>query len=106
MEQRRFCQYCRNLLEVDILNDQLRFNCMGCNSHYSATDDDSLRFEEVKGSNISIFKKILEKIPEDPLNPKMYKDCKCGGGMAKFVRLGNDMKLVYSCISCGAMTMR
>ena len=108
MAQRMFCQICANLLEVDTVNDQLKFTCMSCHSRYDATDDDSLRYEEVKGSDIAIFKKILEKIAEDPANPKIFRDCKspkCGGNIAKYVRLGDEMKVVYSCIKCRDITM-
>lgn len=103
-----FCNICANLLTVDIVNDNLVFICQSCQSRYEATDDDSLRYEEVKGSDIAIFKKILEKIAEDPANPKTYRECKvkdCGGKIAKYVSLGEDLKRVYSCVKCKEITM-
>ena len=106
-----FCTVCSNLLTVDIVNDNLIFICLACQSRYDATDDDSLRYEEVKGSDIQIFKKILEKIADDPVNPKMFRDCpssgpnKCDGKIAKYVRLGEDMKMVYSCVNCKEISM-
>lgn len=103
-----FCQICANLLTVDIINEALVFVCNGCQSKYDASDDDSLRYEDVKGSDITIFKKILEKISADPANPKIYRACKqepCTGNIAKYVRLGDDLKLVYSCTTCQHMSM-
>jgi DNA-directed RNA polymerase subunit M/transcription elongation factor TFIIS len=108
MDQRMFCRICSTLLTVDAVNDQLRFVCMSCHSHYEAADDDSLRYEEVKGSDIAIFSKILEKIAEDPTNPKVFRECvvpKCGSKIAKYVRLGDEMKMVYSCVKCRDITM-
>lgn len=101
-----YCSVCQNLLGVDIVNDTLIFICASCQSRYEAKDDDSLRYEEVKGSDIAIFKKILEKIADDPANPKVYRECnKCKHNIAKYVRLGEDMKLVYSCLNCKEMSM-
>ena len=113
MTQRMFCTVCANLLTVDVVNDSLIFICMACQSRYDATDDDSLRYEDVKGSDIQIFKKILEKIAEDPTNPKMMRECRgkdktkgrCDGKVAKYVRLGEDMKMVYSCVKCKEVSM-
>ena len=109
MTQRMFCTVCSNLLTVDIVNDNLIFICLACQSRYESTDEDSLRYEEVKGSDIQIFKKILEKIADDPANPKMFRDCpvkdKCDGKIAKYVRLGEDMKMVYSCLKCEEISM-
>lgn len=103
-----FCKICSNLLAVDFVNDRLVFACMSCQSRYEANDDDSLRYEEIKGSDIAIFKKILEKIGDDPVNPKLYRECsdkKCGGTVSKYVRLGDELKMVYCCLKCGEITM-
>jgi DNA-directed RNA polymerase, subunit M/Transcription elongation factor TFIIS len=101
-----YCEICSNLLGVDIVNDTLIFICASCQSRYEAQDDDSLRYEEVKGSDIAIFQKILEKIADDPANPKVFRDCKkCKHNIAKYVRLGEEMKLVYSCVKCKDMSM-
>jgi DNA-directed RNA polymerase subunit M/transcription elongation factor TFIIS len=101
-----YCSICENLLEVDIVNDQLVFICASCQNRYEAQDDDSLRYEEVKGSDIAIFSKILGKIADDPVNPKIYRDCKkCKHNLAKYVRLGEEQKMVYSCINCKDITM-
>lgn len=101
-----FCQICNNLLSVDIINDNLIFICQSCQSRYEAQDDDSLRYEEVRGSDIAIFSKILEKIADDPVNPKEYRECKkCKHHMAKYVRLGDEHKIVYSCVKCKDISM-
>jgi DNA-directed RNA polymerase subunit M/transcription elongation factor TFIIS len=106
MPLKLYCQICNNLLGVDIVNDQLLFICQSCQSRYAAKDDDSLRYEEVKGSDIAIFSKILEKIADDPVNPKIYRDCKkCKHNIAKYVRLGDEQKMVYSCVKCKDVSM-
>jgi DNA-directed RNA polymerase subunit M/transcription elongation factor TFIIS len=101
-----FCRVCNNLLSVDIVNDNLIFICQSCQSRYEAQDDDSLRYEEVKGSDIAIFSKILGKIADDPMNPKIYRDCtECEHNIAKYVRLGDEHKMVYSCVKCKEISM-
>ena len=96
-----YCNICNNLLDVFIQNDNLKFKCESCKSQYDAEDDDSLRYEEEKGSDITIFSKILEKIADDPVNPKIYRDCKkCKHSIAKYVRLGDEQKMVYACVKC------
>ena len=101
-----FCRVFNNLLGVDIINDNLVFICQSCQSRYEAKDDDSLRYEDVKGSDIAIFSKILEKIPDDPVNPKIYRECKkCKHNVAKYVRLGEENKLVFGCVKCKEISM-
>lgn len=101
-----YCEICSNLLDVDIVNDNLIFICASCQSRYEAQPDDSLRYEEIKGSDIAIFKKILEKITDDPVNPKIKRECKkCKHPISKYVRLGEELKMVYSCVKCKDITM-
>ena len=101
-----YCDICNNLLEIDIMNDVLIFVCKSCQNRYEAKADDSLRYEEVKGSDIAIFSKILEKIADDPVNPKIYKDCKkCNHNISKYVRLGAENKIIFSCVNCKNITM-
>lgn len=101
-----YCKICQNLLGVDIVNDLLVFICESCQSRYTALDDDSLRYEEVKGSDIAIFSRILEKISDDPVNPKIYRECKkCRHNISKYVMLGDEKKMVFSCVKCKNISM-
>jgi DNA-directed RNA polymerase subunit M/transcription elongation factor TFIIS len=93
------------MLGMDIINDNLVFICNSCHERYEAADNDSLRYEEVKGSDIAIFSKILDKIADDPVNPKIARECKtCKNKFAKYVRLGDEMKVVYACTKCKEMS--
>lgn len=101
-----YCEICENLLSVDINNNSLIFICKSCQSTYEARDDDSLRYEEVKGSDIAIFSRILQKIADDPVNPKIFRNCrKCKNNISKYVRLGDEKKMVYMCTKCKEISM-
>ena len=96
-----FCKYCNNLLSVNTIDDTLKFECNSCHTKYDATDEDSLRYEDTRGGNIMIFNKILQTASKDPINPKVYKKCpKCRYELAKQVRLGDEMKLINTCLKC------
>ncbi len=100
-----FCKICNNILEMRIVNNELEFLCISCNSHYEADADDSLRYEDIKGTDIAIFKPIINKLSEDIMNPKVQKACgNCPGQFARYVRLGDDKKIIYSCIECKSMS--
>jgi hypothetical protein len=34
------------------------------------------------------------------MNPKVKKECSCGSDVVRQVRLGEDMKLINTCINC------
>lgn len=101
-----FCDKCHNILVSSTANDQLTFKCQTCFTVYKGDDDDTLRFEETKGGNIGIFRKILDTAADDPVNLKAYVDCpKCKHNIAKRVRLGKEMKLLNVCIKCKTLWM-
>lgn len=96
-----FCKYCKNLLLVNTIDNVLKFECNSCHSKYDSSAEDSLRYEDTKGGNIMIFNKILQNAGKDPANPKVYKKCsRCQYEIAKQVRLGDEMKLINTCINC------
>lgn len=96
-----FCKNCQNLLCVNTSEEKLSFKCMACFTQYPATDNDSLRFEEVKDKKLVIFTKILENSARDPVNLKVYKKCsKCNNNIAKQVRLGDELQLINICERC------
>ena len=96
-----FCEKCLNRLDLKIDSELLYFRCYSCNINYKANNDDSLIYEEVKGDPLSKFNNVLNKLSEDPLNPKVRVKCpSCGYNIARQVRIGDDMKLVNGCIKC------
>lgn len=98
---RLYCDTCNNLLIINTFDDVLKFECMSCRTTYPSMPDDTLRYEETKDQNIMIHSKLLEKAVDDPVNPKVYKSCpKCKNTVAKIIRLGNDMKIIYTCVKC------
>jgi DNA-directed RNA polymerase subunit M/transcription elongation factor TFIIS len=97
-----FCDNCNNLLCVNTHNDELTFKCLTCFTTYKSEPDDSLRYEETTGGNLIIFQTILNNAKNDPLNIKEYIPCpKCKHHITKQVRLGNELRLINVCESCG-----
>ncbi len=99
----KFCENCDNLLVANFFNDELNFQCVLCNTSYAPDDEDTLRFERIKESNVMIFEKILNKAVDDPATIKAYVKCiktDCSGKIAKQVRVGDDMRLYNICMKC------
>ena len=96
-----FCDKCKNLLNVNTTNGVLTFKCMTCFSIYDSTDDDTLRYEETKGSNIVLFQTILNNSVNDDTVLKSFSKCpKCKHNISKDVRLGNELRLIHNCEKC------
>jgi DNA-directed RNA polymerase subunit M/transcription elongation factor TFIIS len=96
-----FCEICSNLLSVITTADTFHFRCMKCKKDYMPVDEDTLRYEQIKGTNLIIYKTILQNADKDPVNPKVENHCnKCGHNIVRQVRLGNDMRLINVCIKC------
>ncbi len=102
-DKNQFCRNCKNLLNVDTAGENLVFSCPSCGEEYKTTANDTLRYEEIKGTNLMVFNKIIKKITDDPANPKKYITCACGGKIVKQARLGKGKKLINACITkkCG-----
>ena len=98
-----FCENCRNLLDIIIVNDNLSLKCMTCTTLYNAEADDSLRYEETKGGNLMIFQTILNEAVNDAANLREYVTChKCNHNKAKTVRLGSELRQIHICEKCKA----
>lgn len=96
-----FCKTCNNLLSSITRADTFYFKCVSCKETYQPEPEDTLRFEEIKGTNLSIYKTLLHHAGEDPVNPKIYTNCtKCGNNIAKYVQLGDDMRQINICTNC------
>lgn len=96
-----FCKTCANLLSVIATSDEFYFRCVKCQLTYQPSDNDSLRHESTKGTNLIVYKTILANAGKDPVNPKVRKTCtKCKSGIVRQVRLGDDMRLINICIKC------
>lgn len=95
-----FCEICSNLLTVSTTSDSFLFVCNKCFTTVTPTEKDSLRYEDVAGTDLVIYKAILLNAGQDPVNPKVRKSCACGYKIARQVRLGREMKLINTCIKC------
>jgi DNA-directed RNA polymerase subunit M/transcription elongation factor TFIIS len=96
-----FCASCDNLLSIITTSDEFYYKCIKCQKIYQPNNDDILCYEDVKGTNLIIYKTILQNAGQDPVNPKIRKDCiKCKNTIVKQVRLGEDMRLINVCTSC------
>jgi DNA-directed RNA polymerase subunit M/transcription elongation factor TFIIS len=74
---------------------------MTCYTVYKSEADDTLRYEETTGGNLIIFQTILNEAVNDPVNIKERITCpKCKHGIAKTVRLGGELRLIYICEKC------
>jgi DNA-directed RNA polymerase subunit M/transcription elongation factor TFIIS len=81
--------------------DTFKYQCSKCVSFEIPSNKDTLVYEDVIGTNLTIYKAILHNAGKDPVNPKVRRHCKCGNQFAKQVRLGHEMKLINTCTTCG-----
>ena len=95
-----FCKSCNNLLIVSTTADLFHFKCVKCELVEVPSDADSLRYEEVSGTNFTIYGSILRNAGLDPVNPKVEKKCTCGNSIVRQVRLGSEMRLINTCTKC------
>lgn len=96
-----FCDKCYNMLTTSTQNDNLTFKCGNCFTVYNSEPDDTLIYEESPSSNILIYQTILAEAVNDPVNIKEKINCpKCKHYIAKSVRLGNEMRIIYICEKC------
>lgn len=95
-----FCTICNNLLVVNTSADDFYFKCNKCYQIYKPDESDTLHYEDIKGTNLIIYKTILQNAGKDPVNPKIYKDCTCGNNIVRQVRLGDALQLINICIKC------
>lgn len=99
----KFCKFCDNIATPTFYNDELMFKCHVCQLTYPPNDEDTLRYESVKESNVMIFEKILNNAANDPTALKAYKKCinkGCKGNVVKQTVIGSDMHLYNSCTVC------
>ncbi len=80
--------------------DEFHYQCSKCMTFEKPSDKDTLVYEDVTGTNLIIYKSILKNAGLDPVNPKVFRKCKCGSRFAKQVRLGSEMKLINTCVLC------
>lgn len=93
-----FCTVCNNIL-IMINTPEVCYNkCNSCANKYSISDVDTLRFEESKGTNFSMYKMVLYNAGQDPVNPKARRDCKkCKNDMVRQVRIPDSMEIINVC---------
>jgi DNA-directed RNA polymerase subunit M/transcription elongation factor TFIIS len=80
--------------------DTFLFKCNKCENIEIPNNNDTLRYENVSGTNLVVYKSILLNAGKDPANPKVKKNCECGNDIVTQVRLGNELKLINTCIKC------
>lgn len=98
-----FCR-CSTKLDRITTSDSLFFKCAKCQHSEVATAADTMVFKEEKGTNLIMYKTILQNAGRDPVNPKVLKQCpQCPNKIAKQVRLGEQLRLINICTnpSCG-----
>jgi DNA-directed RNA polymerase subunit M/transcription elongation factor TFIIS len=96
-----FCSTCSNLMITLSTSDTFLFKCVKCEKIQEPSAEDSLILEDKNKVDIVVFKSVLQNAGKDPVNPKVEKKCeKCNYSIVRQVRLGSEMKLVNTCISC------
>jgi len=99
---RHFCDMCKNILLPITTGNVLKFECVTCRSLFDADPRDTLRYEEKKGENAHIYANILRKAKDDPVNPKIYRNCpQCNHNIAKYVIIGKEAQVIHTCVKCG-----
>ena len=96
-----FCSICNNILSMISTADNLYFTCNKCQEKYKYSDEDSMIYEDGKDNELLIYNTILQTASDDPVNPKVYRDCtKCNKNIVKQVRIGENMRLINTCVNC------
>lgn len=96
-----FCQQCNNLLVTISTTDELYFKCDQCQIKYNSDETNSMRYEEVKGSNLTLYSTLMRYAHKDPVNPKVYRQCpSCAEPIVRQIRLGENMTLINCCPQC------
>lgn len=94
----KFCETCNNLLTPNIIHNSLSFRCQICSRKFDSTDEDTLRYEETKGSSLHKYTQLLQNAFNDPMILKVYKQCvKCKHNIVKQSRIPVVMKLINTC---------
>jgi DNA-directed RNA polymerase subunit M/transcription elongation factor TFIIS len=99
----KFCEICNNLLEPSFANDKMVLRCISCSLSYDPTNEDTLRKQRIKESDVMIYDALLKKAADDPVNEKVFIKCRgvtCSGTIAKMVRIGTDDRLYNVCMEC------
>ncbi len=101
----KFCNYCKNLLNINTTTGNLIYDCSACGSIEQSNDDDSLLYSiEFKGKKAEHkFNEFIQNVTKDPTTPIIKKRCeKCSSDYMKYIRIGVDSELIYIC-SCGSI---
>jgi DNA-directed RNA polymerase subunit M/transcription elongation factor TFIIS len=97
----RFCTTCNNILTAITTADEFRFKCVSCNKNYAPNTEHTMLYEHIVGPNFATDIHKLLNASRDPVNPKVFKDCKtCDSKIVKQIQLGEDMKIINVCIKC------
>ena len=98
---KNFCDACGTMLSSYIKDTSLKFICGGCSKEYDSMDVDTLRYEEINGSNIFINESTIKKIADDDTNPEYELKCvKCGHNRAKYIEMLESCIVINSCTKC------
>ena len=100
LKSNKFCTTCKNLLIINADVDKITLVCPSCLNPEKSKPDDSLIYEEIKGTNLIVYKKIIKRIAQDPSNPKNATPCpRCKNKFSKYARLGKNMRIVNACVN-------
>jgi len=95
-----FCKICHNLMIISTTVESFIYQCEKCKITETPSAEDTLVYEDVSGTNLVIYNSILANAGRDQVNPKIRRKCKCGSDLCRQVRLGDEMKLINTCIKC------
>lgn len=96
----KFCENCNNLLNPITTSVEYYTKCTNCLTTYPVDPEDTMLFEDVKGTKFNVYKKLIDSAHKDPCNPKIKLSCECGSEYHKQIRVGDDMKLIVVCMGC------
>jgi len=102
----KFCDDCKNLLNINTNNNVITFICKSCFKEFQSTDDDTLMLSvDLKESKTFYnYKTFIKLAGGDNLSPSVYKDCinkDCDEKIIKMITINEEMSIVYICPKCG-----
>jgi len=101
----KFCDECQSLLNINILDGNLKFKCSKCNKIFQASADDTLIYEEYPETASSNDKYIdyIRNSSYDFAGKKIVKDCtNCGLDFMTQIYVGDSSTVMYTC-TCGSI---
>lgn len=95
-----YCKICSNLMMRITTSDEFKYKCNQCGIFELPNNQDTLIYERDDRSTFAMYSAILREAGNDPVNPLVEIKCKCGHNRARQIRLGDEMRIINTCVKC------